>query len=463
MLSIDSDLGRHLTLGNYILDNRLVPTRDLFSHTLLDQRRPPYEWLSQILFALSHRLLALDGVILFTAIIIAITFTLIFQFANRRSNSPIVALIITFIAAGASSIHWLPRPHIITFLFLAVWVENLERLRSGKAVKLFVFPIIMLFWANLHGGFIFGVLTWIAYFTGWIWDKLQKRADNQSGMNMALAGITSLIATIITPDLWRNWEAVFNNQSAFILSRTGETIPPVLTDTAVLPFTLLLLLTILLSVLNWRNLSASHVFLLAGLGLAALLMSRNIPLFAIACTPILSELTKTSLAHSKTWGQIEERFAGFGKQTQWHIIPLVIILLTVAYFTSEHIKKQRSIFQFNPQVFPVQAMDWLKNNPQNGNMFNEFNWGGYILYRTWPGQKVFLDSQSDFYGEALMRDYQQIMTTQGNWENILDAYQISWVIVPINSPFAKVLSARSDWATIYQDETTIILLLHEKQ
>src|SRR5512134_79686 len=86
MLSIDSDLGRHLTLGNYILDQRVIPTRDLFSHTLLKSPRPPYEWLSQVLFALADRLLGLDGVILFTAIIIAITFTLTFSFANRRSE-----------------------------------------------------------------------------------------------------------------------------------------------------------------------------------------------------------------------------------------------------------------------------------------------------------------------------------------------------------------------------------------
>jgi hypothetical protein len=134
MLSSDSDLGRHLTLGNYILDYRIIPTRDLFSHTLLGQPRPPYEWLSQILFALSHRLLNLDGGILFSSIIIAATFTLTFQFANRRSRSLIIAMIVTFLAVGASSLHWLPRPHIITFLLLAIWIEKLELLRKGEPV-----------------------------------------------------------------------------------------------------------------------------------------------------------------------------------------------------------------------------------------------------------------------------------------------------------------------------------------
>ena len=106
MLSIDSDLGRHLTIGDYILDDRTIPTHDLFSHTLSNQSRPPYEWLSQILFALANRLLELDGVVLLTAMILATTFTLVLKFANRRSDSPILAFLITFLALGASSGLW---------------------------------------------------------------------------------------------------------------------------------------------------------------------------------------------------------------------------------------------------------------------------------------------------------------------------------------------------------------------
>jgi hypothetical protein len=79
-------------------------------------------------------LLNLDGGILFSSIIIAVTFRLTFQFANRRSKSLIIAMIVTFLAVGASSLHWLPRPHIITFLLLAIWIEKLELLRKGEPV-----------------------------------------------------------------------------------------------------------------------------------------------------------------------------------------------------------------------------------------------------------------------------------------------------------------------------------------
>ena len=456
MLTIDSDLGRHLAIGNYILEKQSIPTRDLFSHTFPNQSRPPYEWLSQTLFALANRLLGLDGVIIFTGIVIALTFALVFQFANHRRGSPILTFLITFLAIGASSIHWLPRPHIITFFLLVIWIENLEQVSKGKPIHLVVFPLIMLFWANLHGGFIFGILAWCAYFAGWLFAKWQNKADGQTGWNLLIVGVTSLATSMMTPDLWRNWEAVLNNRSSFILSRTIETMPPNLLSASMFPFTLLLGMTVILFLINYKTLSARHFFLLAGLGVASLSMARNIPLFAIACIPIVCELAKTSFIRLKTWGQIEERFSGFGRQSGWHILPFAVTFLAVLFFANQYLRNQQTSFHFNPQVFPVQAMNWLETHPQEGKMLNEFNWGGYILYRSWPQQRVFLDSQSDFYGEAFMKEYEQIMSAEGDWESLLGKYQVGWAVIPPGWPLTKEL-IKQGWKTAYQDQTAIIL------
>jgi len=345
----------------------------------------------------------------------------------------------------------------MTFLLLAIWVENLEQLRKGRPVKLFTFLVIMLFWANLHGGFVFGILAWCAYFSGWLWEKWNKNADQQTGWKLLIVGLTSVIASVITPDLWHNWEAVINNRSSFILSRTAETMPPSLTTLSVFPFTILLALTVILFLMNDKTLSASHFFLLTGLGITALLMARNIPLFVIACTPIASELTRASLSHVKAWNQNEERFSGFGRQSRWRIIPLAVMFLTITFFANQYFNKHQTGFQFNPQVFPVQAMNWLEVHPQSGGMFNEFNWGGYILYRTWPQQQVFLDSQSDFYGEALMKDYEQVASMQGDWENLLGKYQVGWAIIPREWTLTRELKTQG-WEIVFQDQTTVILV-----
>ena len=281
MLSIDSDLGRHLILGKHILEQRVIPTHDLFSHTLTGESRPPYEWLSQVIFEIANQWLGLDGVILLTAILLSAVILLLYRHCFNRSQSVLISFLVVLIATGATSIHWLPRPHVITFLLLAIWIHNLEKLRTGKQIRIYFFPLIMLFWANLHGGFIFGFLAFAAYFAGWLWDKWRNRASMESGKKLFLAGIYSLPASILTPDLWHNWEAVLNNRSSFILTRTVETMPPNLSDPSVAPFVILLLLTVFFSLANWQSISAAHVFLLGGFAVLALMMTRNIPLFAI--------------------------------------------------------------------------------------------------------------------------------------------------------------------------------------
>ncbi|MCC6298249.1 MAG: hypothetical protein IT314_03045 [Anaerolineales bacterium] len=454
-LSIDSDLGRHIVIGNYILDHRLVPTHDLFSHTLAGQSRPPYEWLSQVVFALANRLLRLDGVILLTTTLIGITFALVYRQAYQRSKSPLLSLLITLIAAAASSLHWLPRPHIVTFLLLAIWVDKLEQVRKGEEIKIFIFPLSALLWANLHGGFIFGFLALAAYGAGWFWEIWRKQTTNEIGKNFLLIGLTSLPASVITPDLWRNWEAVLNNHSAFILSRTAETMPPNFSDPFTTPFAILFALAGFFIVVNRRAVPAAHIFLLGGLGGMSLLMARNIPLFSIACAPLLAGWISTTMHRVETWKKLDQRFDNLSTAKRFFLLPL-IVTLTAAFFLANNHAKGKEIFQFNPQVFPVQAADWLEQNPQDGAMFNDFNWGGYLLYRLSPRELVFVDSQSDFYGEALLREYETITLARNDWNGLLERYEINWAIIPVNSPLATQLKNESGWVIVYQDDTAVI-------
>jgi hypothetical protein len=105
----------------------------------------------------------------------------------------------------------------------------------------------------------------------------------------------------------------------------------------------------------------------------------------------------------------------------------------------------------------VDAANWLESNPQQGRMFNFFTWGGYLLYRLWPEQQVFIDGQTDFYGEALSREYVQVESLQPGWEDILAKYNVDWVITQSGQPLEDGL-LENGWDVAYQDETTVILV-----
>jgi hypothetical protein len=84
---------------------------------------------------------------------------------------------------------------MITFLLLTIWIEKLEQVRRNNSVRLYIFPLIMLLWANLHGGFIFGMLAWLAYMAGWLWEKWRGKASDRIGMALLTIGLTSLLAS----------------------------------------------------------------------------------------------------------------------------------------------------------------------------------------------------------------------------------------------------------------------------
>ncbi|MCK4489367.1 MAG: hypothetical protein KAU23_03855, partial [Anaerolineales bacterium] len=86
-------------------------------------------------------------------------------------------------------------------------------------------------------------------------------------------------------------------------------------------------------------------------------------------------------------------------------------------------------------------------------------WGGYLLYRIWPEKLVFIDGQTDFYGEELTRKYEKVITLSPGWEDVLQKYQISWVLMPTHSELIQHLQNLDDWDTVYQDQFSTIMLL----
>ncbi len=140
---------------------------------------------------------------------------------------------------------------------------------------------------------------------------------------------------------------------------------------------------------------------------------------------------------------------------------VTVIAVTGIFSSGETIDPQKKGNVFDTHVFPVEAVDWLKDHPQNGHMLNDFNWGGYLLLETWPEYQIFMDGHTHIYGEALTREYEQLITTSQGWESVLEKYQIEWAILPSSSLLTKTLTSRG-WEVLYSDKTAIILKNHSK-
>lgn len=446
MLNTDGDIGRHITIGTYILENRAIPTRDVFSHTMTGERLVPHEWLTQVIFAAAHELAGLGGVVFLVSFLIALTFTLTFREMSQRNIFRLVALPTALLAAFASNLHWLARPHIFTFLFAAVWTYQL----GSKSAKWWQFPLIMLAWANTHGAFIAGFAVWFAFFAGWLWDFILRRETKAEGLRLLTIGAASLAVTFINPVGWHLWDtSVGYFGSRFLIDRTIEYQSPDFHNSNTWPFLIMLVLFLLANGFKGK-LKTPETFLLVGWSALSLYNARNIPIFAIVTAPLLGQLVHENVRNIPIVNRIEQNFAVIERGLKGYAFNIVMVTLVLAFSlrTPEN--------RFHPRSMPVDAVNWLESNPQQGHMYNFFTWGGYLLYRLWPTQQVFIDGQTDFYGEALTREYVQVESLQPGWEGVLTKYEVEWVITRTGEPLADALLEQG-WKLLYQDETAVIL------
>jgi hypothetical protein len=483
LLNVDGDLGRHLTIGEYILEIYMIPTRNIFSHTMTGAPLTPHEWLAEVVYALAYRLGGLNGVVLLCALLISLTFTLSFQQSFARSRLVLVALGWTILAAAAASLHWLARPHLFTLLMIPLWTGEMEHIRQGKTSRWWLLPLLIFLWVNLHGAFIAGFVIWGMYLAGEAWDRwLDNSAgakkegsfpESQGASNrvlpvLLLAGASSFLATFINPRGWHLWATSLGYiRNRYLVSHTAEYLPPNFHDPSTWPFLVMLFISLLLLGRKRGRLPAVSVLLVAGWTVMSLYSVRNVPIYALVAAPVLA-----GISAEQVWGarplasfeRLNERLEAVEASLRGFLWPaLLVVLVSLALFRGASLDLGRVGNRFDPAVFPVEAVDWLQVNPPPGEMFNYFPWGGYLLYRAWPEHRVFIDGQTDFYGEALTRQYERVITLGDGWRQILAEYQVNWVLMPTGSPLIKALQGDRTWSQIYQDRTATIMLHNGSQ
>ena len=458
MLNLDVDLPRHLLTGKYILQTGTVPITEPFVYPYEDSSYVSHEWLADIIFYVVYYSAGLTGIVLLSATLLAATFSYLYATAVSRTNIRLPALLLVAWGAAATSLNWATRPHLFTMLFLSIWLSWMDSLARGNKIPLWRFPLFMVLWSNMHGEFIAGFLVLIAYATGYTWDYFFARGSTQPGLGgkMWLILLLSFLASLANPYGLRPWTTMlgFVNNS-YLMSRMAEANSPDFHQAHFLVLLGLLAFSMILLAINQTRLSTGKAFLLAGFSAMSLMATRNIHLYGIVAPFVLAEVVSWSTEirwlkrSEEILGRIEDQLRG----VVWPLVTTLAFCLVLLLGTGSR------IFQFSPLFFPVSAVDWLEGHPQEGRMFNDLNWGGYIAFHLWPEQRVFVDSMSDVTGE-ITRQYETVITTRKGWEDVLLQYDIQWMIVPVESDIVKILQTNAYWDILYADRLTIILGRH---
>ena len=461
LLNSDGDLPRHLLVGKIIRESGVSLT-DIFSYRTVGFPSFPHEWLSQVLLSSIYDLLGLGGVVLLTALTVTLTWVIIYYAAIRKSESLFVSVVMTGLGVGASLIHILPRPHLFTFLFIALWIIALEQIEAGKTQRWWQLPVLMLVWVNLHGMFILGIAIWLIYIAGSFFENSPKGWLKTNRTIALLSGGTfSIFATFLSPSGLKIWGTIISlGGNAYITSHIPEYQSANFHMPETWPFILLLLLLIASFSRSTQKVSFTDIFMVSAFAALALYSSRMLPIFAVVSAPIAAQKVSNWLKQDFSGSRffIIEKNINTINGSSGGLIWLLVAFLTIGFLFRSNIPidagNKGNIF--DPKFFPVDAVTWLEDHPQTGHMFNEFDWGGYILLKLWPQYQIFMDGHTHIYGEALTREYEQVITLEDSWQDIFAKYNIQWSIVRSDSRLANAL-AEKGWTTLYKDNTAIIL------
>lgn len=448
-INTDGDLGRHLRVGETILERGGLFYTDLFSWTMAGKPFVPYEWLSEVIYALAHRAAGIPGAIALTALVVAGAYLMLALLLRRLGVDPLLAFLVTVAAGLVGAFHWLARPHVFTLLgtVALLWILEAPGERATRRPALGAVPTFLLFalWANLHGGFLFGLVLVGMYLAG---DVIGERASLPRHAVVFVAALAGACVNPVGPALLGHVTGYLGK--SFLVDMTLEYRSPDFHGWIGRAFLAVLIAAVAGLALSRRRMSWPHLVVFLGCTAFALHSVRNGPLWALAALPLVAmhldaewrALPAALLTRFRAAFESAERESGTGVWAGAAAAGLVLLALSGGGIGGVQLLERG----FDPRVFPVEAVERLRREGFQGRMFNELSWGGYVLY-AWPEQKVFIDGQTDFYGEALAGDYVRLRATASGWDALLTELEIDLVILPSEAPLAHGLHGDSGWTT----------------
>jgi len=462
-IAVDTDTWWHLAAGRWMVDQGRVLQMDPFSFTRLGEPWVNPSWLSQLLLFFVYRVAGVPGLNLLTALMVTLAFACVWPLLDGPA---LLRGFIVVLCATASAVYWSARPQIISFALAGLLFLILEKGRANPRYLVGV-PILMALWANLHGGFVIGLILVALTLAGegldavWaLWAERGHRREvwierRRGLLRMALVFAVSVAAVGLGPSGIRLLRYPFDTVSIGPLQALiDEWQSPDFHRLEVWPFLVVMLAVVAVLAYSPRRPRTGELLQLSALTVLALMARRNIALFALGAAPVLG-------VH--LWGILEPMLAGraagrrqvsprLGRALNLTI--LVGLALAAALKLTLPLSAQRIEAAIAEQQ-PVGATAYLQASPPPGTLFNSYAWGGYILWRLWPDYLTFVDGRTDLFAGKVLDDYLAAWNATEDWASVFDEYGIDLALLEQSAPLTDALRA-AGWTTLYEDRQAVV-------
>jgi hypothetical protein len=445
--NLDSDFWWHLKSGQYMIQTRAIPHLDPFSFTRAGSPWIAHEWLSEVIMYGTFRLAGWAGLLILFAAVTTAALGISYQ---RSEGKPFSAGLAVFLAAMASAPLFGLRPQMFTFLLASIFLAVLDRyVQEGGRRILWLLPPSMLLWVNLHAGFALGPPLILLFVT------IAALERNWQRIQPLITILVICVAVIpINPSGFRMFSYPFETLSSPAMqSLIQEWLSPDFHQFRFLPLAALMLATFAIVALSPDRVRLGELFALVVLSFAALRSGRHIPIFAIFAAPVFSKYLSRWISSQK--GEFL-RIRSRSPTGPVIILNVALILLPALVAARRIVDFTSHETLYEARRFPSTAVAVIGKEQLPGQIFNDYNWGGYLIWKLYPERKVFIDGRADVYGDSFVFDY--LRTYQGDrlWRANLDGFGIRTVLIEPDSALATLLRQEKGWRTAFEDQQAVI-------
>lgn len=433
----------HLRLGREIVRTGDVPRVDTLTFTRSDTPWVDQSWAFDLALALVVDHAGWSAAIGLTALGLAGLYGALARGLMRDGVSPIIAAVVTVLAVGIGSIHFLIRPHLFTMFFVYLVLRLCQRQHERGGWAIAPIPLVMIVWANVHGGFLAGPLIVLTAAAGHAvsgpWDEARKRNVARFAAVFGLSVVAPL-ANPYGPGLYRHVYELLGSSGLTQLIEEYQPIPFGHAEFRVVEWVLLGLIA--LPTFSSRRLDRyelAHTLVWLHFALGSV---RHAPLFALAMAPGLARVLDGLPLASRELGRTRVRW------TAWPVATAVGLVLAVAAGVR--------LGGFDPQTWPLGAVATLDRQPLEARLFHEQDWGGMIEAECRPTRKTFVDDRFELFGKTAILQYVDALTGGPDWDSLCQRERIDLVWVRPDRGLARRLTADPGWQVLHRDKVSVL-------
>ncbi len=481
----DYDFWWHLSSGRYIVENRTLPQEDPFSYAnnleenqairnpLGQQFNLRQYWLAQVLFYGIYNAFSDSGIIIFRGVMLLLCDLAVFVVLRRQKVSYYLIFPLIFSIHMNNLLFVGERPVLFTILLSIIVFHILDDYRRNRSRLLLALPPVMLLWANLHGGFLLGIIMIAIYLADGSLQFFRNRSPEEKTqyLRLCIIGGVSIAASAINPNGLRGFLALTPQYTSLFQAGTQEYLSPFFLYRNKVSsinwwYIGMLALFPMIILLRKRKMELVYYVLLGGLFYMSATSLRYVIFYVLISSLILGRELQAALEEHGT------KFVPAWQRFEPLLVALLVCsstLFALGYLNPSSIARGKATRYSVPQ----EAVDFIQEHKIKGKMFNDLAYGGYVIWRLFPEKQIFCDTRALNY--MVMREYGWIATATASvtgkelskgraplWERLLEHYNIDVILLNTRDAIGNMprlilaLLEHDGWAPVFHNPISLV-------